>query len=107
VALLSDEPLAPEADVPAEEGMQALATAGPIAAILPFDLAALDAALESFLDCFKDASRTVLDRIGGLGPAPWLAVLAAGLIVYEAARRRNRNEQLASKLAAVLPESPP
>lgn len=91
-----DEPVA----APAVPGLPLVAGAG-LAAVLPLDLAALDAALESFLHQLEEVGQAVWDTIGGLGPAPWLAAVAAALTVYEAARRKRRVEESAAGLAAV------
>jgi hypothetical protein len=83
----ADEPTAPT-----ESGLPLVAGAG-LAAVLPLDLAALDAALESFLHHLEEAGQAVWDTIGGLGPAPWLTALAAALTAYEATRRKRRVEE--------------
>jgi hypothetical protein len=91
--------LAEESALPFAEG------AGPVAGGVTFDVAALDAALTGFLSKLGDARQAVLDSIGGLGPAPWIATVAAMLTVYEIARRRR--EHLASLGAlAPIPVSP-
>jgi hypothetical protein len=80
------------AEPTAEAGLPLVVGAG-LAAALPLDLAALDAALAGFLRNVEEAGQAVLDTIGGLGASPWLAALAALLTAYEAARRKNRVEE--------------
>jgi hypothetical protein len=84
---------AAEQTAPATEAGLPEVAGAVLSVVLPLDLAALDAALESFLDRLEEAGQAVLHTVGGLGPAPWLAALAALLTAYEAARRKPREEE--------------
>lgn len=80
------------------------AGAGLVSPVLPFDQAALDAALQGFLQKLDHVGHTMSESVGGLGPAPWLVVLAAAMTAYEIARRRRQRPQmLVHTLADLFP----
>jgi hypothetical protein len=85
-------------EAPAEPGLAELA-----GAVLPFDRAALDAALQQFLGTLEGAGQAVGESFGGLGPAPWLAAVAAGVVAYEVARRRAQGRRLAFLAPTLFP----
>jgi hypothetical protein len=70
------------------------------AGMVPFNLAALDEALESFRLQLESAGQAIVEAAGGLGVTPWLATAATLLVAYEVARRRTREE---AALSAEVP----
>jgi hypothetical protein len=76
-----------------------------LAIAAPFDLAALDGALNDLLHTLADARQALDETVGGVGVAPWLALLAAAVTTYEIARRRRGQAERAA-LSAALPQEP-
>jgi hypothetical protein len=79
--------------------------AGLAIALLPSNLAAIDAALDSLLRGLQDVKQTLDETVGGVGVAPWLVVLAGAVATYEVTRRnRGRVDRAGPANSWPLPE---